>query len=204
MITLLIATNNRDKFREIQEIFENAPFVLRAAFEFPGAPYVEEIGTTLEDNAALKAQKLSSVLKLPALADDTGLFVETLGGAPGVFSARFAGEGCTYADNVKKLLEALNGVPLPKRLAVFRTVVAFCEPGGKPVFFEGEVPGVIPLEARGTEGFGYDPVFQPLGFHQTFAEMSLKDKNAISHRSLAFTRAKQWLCQQKADDHGRI
>lgn len=193
MRKLIVATRNRDKFREIKADLAGIPFTLTGAFEVEGLPEVVEDQETLEANALKKAREVSAAARLPALADDTGLFVDALGGAPGVCAARYAGEGCTYADNVRKLLSALEGVPLSRRTALFRTVVAVQFPGEEPRLFEGEVAGVITLAAAGEGGFGYDPVFQPLGFHQTFAEMSSQDKNAVSHRGLALLRARKWL-----------
>jgi XTP/dITP diphosphohydrolase len=150
-------------------------------------PDVDETGTTLEDNARLKAAALCAATGLPAVADDTGLEVDALGGAPGVHSARYAGDDATYADNVRKLLDALVGVDEPARTGRFRTVALARWPDGREVAAIGEVDGVIATEARGDGGFGYDPVFVPVeGDGRTFGEMSGAEKHSVSHRGRAF------------------
>jgi XTP/dITP diphosphohydrolase len=150
------------------------------------APDVEETGTTLEDNARIKARGVEAATGLPAIADDTGLVVDALGGAPGVFSARYAGPDAVAADNVAKLLRELDGVPDERRTARFRTVVLAAWPDGREMVVEGSVEGVIVREPRGTAGFGYDPVFVPAeGDGRTFAEMTAEDKHALSHRGRA-------------------
>ncbi len=150
------------------------------------APDVEETGTTLEENARIKARGIGDALGVLAVADDTGLEVDALGGAPGVYAARYAGEGATYADNVAKLLAALHAVPDAARSARFATVVVAYERGRDDVVVRGEVEGRIATEPRGRRGFGYDPVFMPReGDGRTFAEMTAGEKNAISHRGRA-------------------
>ena len=152
-----------------------------------GVGEVEETGTTLEDNARLKAAALCGATGLPAIADDTGLEVDALGGAPGVYSARFAGPDATYADNVEHLLERLEGVEPPRRTARFSTVAVAQWPDGREVAAIGEVEGTIATEPRGSNGFGYDPVFVPAeGDGRTFAEMTPAEKHALSHRGRAF------------------
>jgi XTP/dITP diphosphohydrolase len=149
-------------------------------------PDVDEAGATLEDNARLKAQALVTATRLPALADDTGLEVVALDGAPGVRSARFAGDHATAADNTAKLLSLLDGVADDRRIARFATVALVRWPDGREVAAIGTVEGSIVREPRGTGGFGYDPVFQPAGGGgRTFAEMSAAEKHAISHRGRA-------------------
>lgn len=185
MLRLVLATANPDKAREIASLLSSSTFgvVPRPA----DVPEVEETGSTLEENARLKAAALVSATGSVAVADDTGLEVEALGGAPGVYSARFAGEGATYADNVARLLRELDGVPMEKRRARFRTVALARFPDGREVVAEGAVDGVITESARGDGGFGYDPVFQPdEGDGRTYAELSLEEKNALSHRGRAF------------------
>jgi XTP/dITP diphosphohydrolase len=148
---------------------------------------VDETGDTLEDNARLKAEALCAATGLPAIADDTGLEVDALGGAPGVRSARFAGEDATYADNVNLLLDRLRDVPSGRRGARFATVALARWPDGREVAAFGDVVGVITTEARGGEGFGYDPVFAPEeGDGRTFAEMAPTEKHELSHRGRAF------------------
>jgi len=191
---VVIATHNRHKVREIRRIFgKSFPFVLKTLDAFPPRYAVRETGKTLEANALLKARKAARHTGRVSMADDTGLEVRALKGAPGVYSARFAGPGCSFDDNNRKLLRLLKGVPWSKRRAVFRCWVAVVFPRGEERVFEGRCPGVIALSARGAKGFGYDPVFQPAGKSKTFAEMSLREKNRISHRSRAFSKAGRFL-----------
>jgi XTP/dITP diphosphohydrolase len=184
----VLATANPDKAREIAEIL--APRV-QLEPRPDDVPDVEETGTTLEDNARLKAQALVAATGRPALADDTGLEVDGLGGAPGVYSARFAGEGASYADNVAKLLAELKGEKGPARRARFRTVALALWPDGRELVAEGVVNGTIAEESRGQGGFGYDPVFVPdEGDGRTFAELvdeSPDAKHRLSHRGRALT-----------------
>jgi XTP/dITP diphosphohydrolase len=153
---------------------------------------VDETGATLADNAALKARAAARATGLPAVADDTGLFVDALDGLPGVRSSRYAGPGCTYADNVRKLLEAMADVPAGARAARFRTAVALVCPDGSERGFEGLLEGTIGSEARGSGGFGYDPVFVLPG-GGTLAELDLAEKNRVSHRAAAFTSFAAWV-----------
>lgn len=193
MKQLVIATHNRDKFREMSQALSGIGWEILPAFGFPGVPDVVEDGTTLEENSAKKAFEISRFTGLPALSDDTGLFVNALQGAPGIYAARYAGEGCSYADNVQKLLGALEGVPREKRRAVFRTVVTIQYSNESRDQVSGEVEGSIVETVQGTQGFGYDPVFQPKGFSKVFAEMSVEEKNRISHRGLAVAKARTLL-----------
>ncbi len=148
---------------------------------------VDETEDTLEGNARLKAAAVAAAAGEPAVADDTGLEVDALGGRPGVFAARYAGEAATYADNVAKLLAELDGVDVPRRTARFRTVALVAWPGGREVVAHGVVEGHIALAARGEGGFGYDPVFVPGdGDGRTYAEMTMEEKAAVSHRARAF------------------
>ncbi len=191
---LVLATNNKDKVREIKKVLEGLDIQILTADEFDDFPEIEETGATLEENAVLKAEGIFAFTGLPALADDTGLEVDCLNGAPGVFSSRYAGPGCTYDDNNKKLLQEMAGVPKDRRTARFRCVIAVCFGKDDTPAVEGTADGFIAetkSAARG--GFGYDPVFYypPLG--KTFAEMSLEEKNAISHRGRALTKAKELL-----------
>lgn len=178
---LVVASANPDKAREIAEILSGHELEPRPA----GVPDVDETGTTLEENARLKAVALVEATGMAAVADDTGLEVSALDGAPGVYSARYAGEGATYADNVAKLVDALEGVA--DRRARFRTVALARFPDGSEVVAEGVVDGTIIEAPRGDDGFGYDPVFVPdEGDGRTFAEMSPDEKHAVSHRGRAF------------------
>jgi len=185
--TFVLATANPDKAREIVALLgEEAPSIELVARP-PEVPDVDEVGETLEDNARIKAVALCGATSLPAVADDTGLHVDALGGAPGVHTARYAGEDATYADNVEKLLGELDALPLEQRGARFATVAVARWPDGLEVAALGEVEGVITSTARGEGGFGYDPVFVPLeGDGRTFAEMTDQEKHALSHRARAF------------------
>jgi XTP/dITP diphosphohydrolase len=190
----VLATANPDKAREIVTLLAQAAPDVDLAGRPADLPDVEEIGDTLEDNARMKAVALCAATDLPAIADDTGLHVDALGGAPGVHTARYAGEDATYADNVAKLLRELDGIPVEQRTARFATVAIARWPDGLEVAALGEVEGVITTGARGEGGFGYDPVFVPLdGDGRTFAEMSEEEKHAHSHRARAFGTLAQGL-----------
>ena len=183
---LVLATANPDKAGEIADILSRVLADLELVPPPPDIAEVAETGTSLEENARMKAVALAEATGLPALADDTGLEVDALGGAPGVHSSRFAGEHASYAENVAKLLRDMDGVLDEERLARFATVAIVCWPDGREVSARGEVDGVITLETRGTGGFGYDAVFVPVeGDGRTFAEMSPAEKHAISHRGRA-------------------
>jgi XTP/dITP diphosphohydrolase len=186
---LVLATANPDKAKEITAILGTVPGLVLLPRP-SSVPDVEETGDTLVDNARLKARALVEATGLPAVADDTGLEVAALGGAPGVYSARFAGDHATYDDNVAKLLAELArvGARAPaQRSAVFRCVALVAYPDRDDVWASGEVTGVITPEALGRSGFGYDPVFAPDdGDGDTFAQMSSEEKHRISHRGRAF------------------
>ncbi|MBI5240474.1 MAG: RdgB/HAM1 family non-canonical purine NTP pyrophosphatase [Elusimicrobia bacterium] len=185
---ILLATRNRHKVLEIAALLSPGLRVLSLA-ERPEVPEVEEDAPTLEGNARKKAAAVSAATGLWCLADDTGLEVEALGGAPGVLSARYAGAGCDYAANNRKLLEALRGVSPERRRAVFRTVMALSDPRGERVVLEeGRLAGVIADEPAGTNGFGYDPLFLIPSRGRTLAQLSLEEKNGLSHRSAALGR----------------
>ncbi len=184
---LVLATANPDKAAEIRAVLVDAGIAVELVARPDGVPEVEEDGATLEENARLKAVALCAATGMPAVADDTGLVVDALGGAPGVYSARYAGEDATYADNVEKLLRELAGVDAPARTARFSTVALARWPDGREVAALGEVEGVIADTARGDGGFGYDPVFVPVeGDGRTFAEMTAAEKHQVSHRGRAF------------------
>jgi len=190
----VLATANPDKAREIVALLAHASPELELEGRPADLPDVQEVGDTLEDNARMKAVALCAATDLPAIADDTGLHVDALGGAPGVHTARYAGESATYADNVTKLLHELAGVPLGKRTARFATVAIARWPDGLEVAALGEAEGVITTNPRGEGGFGYDPVFVPLdGDGRTFAEMSEHEKHGLSHRARAFETLAQGL-----------
>ena len=185
-LRLVLATSNPDKAREIVEMLGGSGLAVELVPRPAGVPDVDEVGETLEDNARIKAQTLVDATGLPALADDTGLEVVALDGAPGVRSARFAGEHADAVDNTQKLLTLLDGVADDRRTARFATVALVRWPDGREVAALGTVEGTIVREPRGTSGFGYDPVFQPAGGGgRTFAEMTAAEKHAISHRGRA-------------------
>lgn len=184
---LVLATANPDKAREIEALLEGRVPDLELLPRPDDVADVLETGETLVENARLKAQALVDATGLPAVADDTGLEVDALDGAPGVYSSRFAGEGATYDDNVRKLLAELDGVPEADRTARFTTVAVVRRPDGREVVTSGSVEGLITDGARGAGGFGYDPVFEPVeGDGRTFAEMPAGEKHALSHRGRAF------------------
>ncbi|MBC8206590.1 MAG: RdgB/HAM1 family non-canonical purine NTP pyrophosphatase [Kiritimatiellales bacterium] len=187
----VIATRNAHKLEEIRAIFDTPSTMLStgesldvlSALDFPNVPDTIEDRDTLEGNAIKKAQELCDATGLMTLADDSGLEVEAMDGAPGVYSARYAGEPCDYENNNAKLLRELAGQN--NRRARFRTVMALARPGEEPLTVEGKCEGTIIDELRGEHGFGYDPLFVPDGFDQTFAELPAETKNKISHRARA-------------------
>lgn len=181
MKQIVFATNNKNKLREIREIMNDLYEVL-SLVDIGCHEEIVEDAETIEGNAKIKADFVTNKYHVDCFADDTGLEVEALNGAPGVYSARYAGEHCSYQDNVNKMLNAMKGKT--NRKAAFRTVIAL-NLDGKSYTFEGRCDGQIVESQRGTDGFGYDPIFMPDGFNQTFAEMSHEEKNAISHRGRA-------------------
>jgi XTP/dITP diphosphohydrolase len=191
---LLIATNNAGKVRELASALADLPLRLRLLGEFAGVPEAEETGETFAENAALKALHYSARAGLLTLSDDSGLVVDALGGAPGVYSARYAGKAATYAERMRKLLGEIEATGDRERRARFVCVIALAEPStGELVTFEGRCEGRIAREPRGAGGFGYDPVFIPEGHTQTFGELPDEIKRSISHRALAVEAASRHL-----------
>ena len=185
VIELVVATRNVHKTREIQHIL-GPDFTLRDLQAFPGIPNIPESGTSFKENAQLKALAASSQLRALVIADDSGLEVDALDGAPGIYSARYAGTNATDTDRINKLLGELARVgATERRRARFRCVVALAHNGNLLETFDGIVEGRIADEVRGDSGFGYDPIFIPDGFEQTFGELPPEVKNAISHRAKA-------------------
>jgi len=184
-VELVLATFNAGKVRELSALLRAPGRRLRSLAEFPGARAPEETGATLIENARLKADAAVRLTGLPAIADDTALEVDALDGAPGVRSARFAGEGARDADNVALLLARLSAVPVGRRAARFRTVCVARFPDGRERIGEGVLEGVIAVAPRGTNGFGYDPVFELPERGRTLAELDEASKNALSHRARA-------------------
>jgi len=189
---IVLATRNQDKTIEIRNALVGLPIQILSLENFPEAPEVIEDGNTLEANALKKAVAIHRHTKLPAVADDTGLMVEALSDAPGVYSSRFAGPNATYADNVQKLLRLLKGVPLAKRNAEFRTVIALAV-DDKTYLVEGRCRGQITFSPAGDNGFGYDPIFLVPELNKTFAELTLEDKNRVSHRGRALVAFREFL-----------
>ena len=191
---LVLATRNRDKVREIAEILSIHRFQILSLLDFPQLPPVVEDGKSLDENALKKARTCFERTKKPCLADDTGLEVEALDGRPGLYSSRYAGPGATYADNLRKLLREMEGVPEEKRGATFRCVVVIVDSRGEVHRGEGSLKGRIGAESIGADGFGYDPVFYVSSIGKTLAELTLAEKNRISHRSMAVRSAvESWI-----------
>jgi XTP/dITP diphosphohydrolase len=191
---LLIATGNRGKIVEFQSLLASLPLRLRNLAEFPKIREIEETGTTFSDNAVLKARGYAEQTGLLTLADDSGLEVDALDGAPGVFSARYAGEGATDSQRIERLLEELSQCTGQERHARFVCVIAIADAQGQIAHLStGRCEGRILHAPRGTGGFGYDPVFVPQGFSQTFGELSPEIKQRISHRALAMQAARSFL-----------
>jgi XTP/dITP diphosphohydrolase len=197
MVELLLATRNPGKLRELQEIAAGSPLVWRGLDEFPGVPEAVEDGPTFAENARRKALHYAAATGLPTLADDSGLEVDALGGAPGVLSARYAGVEQDDAANVRKLLAALAGVPAERRTARFRCSMAFVRAGEVLRESAGVIEGRIAAAPRGTGGFGYDPIFLVPALGKTAAELDPQQKHAISHRGQALRamlpQIEQWL-----------
>ena len=202
---LLIATGNTGKAAEIRVLLGNLPIGLRTLIDFPNVRPVVESGNTYEENAVLKARSYARQTALFALADDSGLEVEALGGAPGVISARYAGQGASDNDHVAFLLRELANAPSANRSARFVCVIALADSTSAIVDVEyGVCEGQIIDEPRGANGFGYDPIFIPQGFDKTFAELPNKIKNDISHRGRALQAARAFLERLLARESGIV
>ena len=193
MPKLLLATNNKGKAREYKSLLQGIPFELVTPAELGISTEVAEVGKSFEENARLKATTLARESRLLALADDSGLEVDALGGEPGTLSARYAGEGASDRDRVSYLLTKLEGVPQEKRTARFRCVIAIATPEGEVELCSGECDGIIAFEPRGNRGFGYDPVFYLPELKKTMAELPPELKNKVSHRGRAAEKACQVL-----------
>jgi XTP/dITP diphosphohydrolase len=204
LMEIVLATRNRKKAAELQRILGDSAVALRTVDEFPGCPDVEEDQPTFEGNAVKKARAITVCTHMAALADDSGLEVFSLGGAPGVLSARYAGEGGGDAENIAKLLSEMRDVPGDARGARFVCCLAFALPDGRVEVFLGTVEGTITGEPRGDLGFGYDPVFVPKGYERTFAEMSPSEKDGLSHRNAALIRFRDYLRHCRTTDAGDI
>ena len=196
---LLIATGNPGKARELAQLLTGLPYTLVTLADVGLPDDVEETGATLEENAAIKARAYACRSGLPTLADDSGLEVDALGGAPGVHSKRYAGESATDAERVSHLLDQMARVPDPERTAQFRCVLAMASPEGQAVTREGVCRGMIMRVPQGSDGFGYDPVFWVPELGRTLAELTLAEKNLVSHRARAAREAAAML-----HDPGRL
>ena len=184
--TIVSATGNRHKIIEIESITKLFGMKVIAKGETAAAALeVEETGTTFEENSKIKAEEIMKVTGMPAIADDSGLMVEALGGAPGVYSARFAGEHATDEENNEKLMSLMEGIPDGRRQAKFVSVITLMYPDGRILTARGECPGTIGRVPEGTNGFGYDPLFLPEGYSVTYAQLTAEEKNRISHRAKA-------------------
>lgn len=192
---LVIASRNPGKIQELSVFLHHLPLRLLSLDDFPGAPKGAETGTSFTENALLKAWTISHYTGQLTLADDSGLEVLALGGRPGVLSARYAGPNATAGDNNQRLLSELEGLPLEKRQARFVCVIALVNPRGLERVMTGTCDGAIALEPRGQSGFGYDPLFIVGSQGKTFAELTLKEKGALSHRGRALQVAHRELTQ---------
>ncbi len=195
MSKIVLASANKDKLKELKKLISHGEIVAIGEI-IPGWD-VEETGLTLEENALLKARAAAEATKKVSIADDTGLFVWALGGAPGVYTARYAGESCSYSDNTAKLLNALSGEKTGNRKASFKTVIAMVTPDGEEHLFSGSAEGLITEELQGTGGFGYDPVFFSTELGKTFAESTSEEKGTVSHRGRAMKALMRYLEEKK-------
>jgi XTP/dITP diphosphohydrolase len=196
---LIFSSYNRDKIREYSDILGDLPITIKSLADFDEKPELIETGASLSENASIKARAAASFYNLPAFSDDSGLEVFALEGAPGVYSARYAGEGASYSDNVNKLLKEMKHVSSNDRGARFRTVICLSVPMGNQTiqdyFFEGDCEGLITESIRGSGGFGYDSVFFAPSLDQTFAEVEEEVKNQMSHRAMAANALADFLDQ---------
>lgn len=192
-IDLVIATRNKGKLMEIRDLLADLDFNVVSSGDFACIPEIQEDGNTFQENATKKAVKTAQITKRLTLADDSGLEIDYLSGAPGVRSARFAGENATPEDRNRKVLNLLNGVPRSERKARFRCVIAIASPDAQVEVVSGICEGEIALYPRGNTGFGYDPIFIVPAYGKTFAEIGPEKKNQISHRAVALRKAKELL-----------
>mgnify|MGYP000986521648 CR=1 FL=1 len=194
MRKIILSSSNSNKIIEIRDILKNMPFDIISKDDMGYGHFdVEEDGKSLEENAFKKAEELHKLTGEIVIADDTGLFVDALNGEPGIYSARYAGEPVSYENNNALLLKNLNGVPMEKRTAYFKTVIAVVFEDGKKITAEGSLKGKIAYEKRGENGFGYDPLFIVEGTGKTFSEMMKEEKNKTSHRAIALMNLRKKL-----------
>ena len=193
---IVLATHNLDKCKELQKSFNNANIKVYTLQDFPKIGDIIEDGDTLEENAFIKSRTVYNLTKIPTVSDDTGLFVDALNGKPGIFAARYAGEDCSYSDNVNKLLIEMENIDISLRTATFKTVVTYVSKDLELVA-EGSVQGSITEKPKGNKGFGYDPIFYVTELKKTFAEMDINEKQKISHRSRSINNLQQLFREHK-------
>jgi len=187
---IILATHNLDKCKELQESLSDSEIKILTLKDFPDISEIIEDGLSLEENAFIKSRTVFNITKIPTISDDTGLFVDALNGAPGIYSARYAGEKCSYTDNVNKLLFDMKNIDEKLRAASFKTIVTFVSQDLELVA-EGSVKGIITRKTYGNKGFGYDPIFYVLNGNKTFAEMNVNEKQKCSHRGNAIANLKK-------------
>lgn len=191
---IVLASQNQGKVKEVKEIFKNSPFEIISLYDLGNNIEIEETGLTFSENAFIKAKAIFDHYKEPVVADDSGLMIEQLNGRPGVISARYSGENCTYEDNNLKVIDELSEFPEPHRAKFVSTAIFY--DGENAIEAVGELHGVIIKEQRGIAGFGYDPIFIPDGYDQTISEMDFELKNKISHRAGSFEKLKELLLKK--------
>ncbi len=194
MTKIIFATGNEGKAKEVKQLFERTNYEIVSLVDLGDKTEIVEDASTFEDNAIKKAKTVYEVYKIPVVADDSGLVVDQLEGKPGVRSARYAGENCTYEDNNNKLLNELKDFSQPHK-AKFHCTAVFYD-GEELVVTEGKCEGEIINNSRGTKGFGYDPIFLPIGYDKTLAELNISEKNKLSHRAEAFNKLKKKLIEK--------
>lgn len=194
MNKIIFATSNEGKSKEVKHLFEKTDFAIISLNDLGDKTEIIEDKNTFEGNAKKKAETIYDVYKIPVIADDSGLVVEQLDGKPGVHSARYAGENCTYDDNNKKLLDELKDYSQPHKAKFHCTAVYY--DGREFIITEGKCEGEIIRIFRGTKGFGYDPIFLPVGYDKTLAELDISEKNKLSHRAEAFNKLKKKLVEK--------
>ncbi|WP_277678287.1 XTP/dITP diphosphatase [Gracilibacillus dipsosauri] len=195
MKELIIATKNKGKIRDFEQLFSPFSIQVKSLLDIEGIEDIEETGSTFEENAAIKAEAISNKFGVTVIADDSGLVVDALNGAPGVYSARYAGEDKDDQANIEKVLSELQGTSEENRTARFVCVLAVSQPAKETFFTRGECEGTIGYQVKGEYGFGYDPIFYPLNSRRTMAEMRPEEKNQISHRKKALDQLKKWVEQ---------
>lgn len=194
MEKLIIATKNKGKMKDFKELFSRYGIEVLSLLDLEeDTPDIEETGLTFEENAAIKAETILQTFGLPVIADDSGLEVDAIGGRPGIYSARYAGEDKDDQANLHKVLQELEGVPETDREARFVCVLALARPGKETIFKKGTCEGRISQQPTGDNGFGYDPIFYPKDMDKTMAQLTSKEKNGISHRAAAISQLEEWL-----------